>query len=61
MESVKVNYLIEKQMTLLFVLLLVRHMSLQRPRNIYQGLELMLLHWKSLLPKEMRSLKEATM
>uniref|UniRef100_A0A0A9G6Q2 Uncharacterized protein n=1 Tax=Arundo donax TaxID=35708 RepID=A0A0A9G6Q2_ARUDO len=29
-------------------------MSLRRPRNIYLGLELMLLRWKNLLPKETR-------
>uniref|UniRef100_A0A804MJF0 Uncharacterized protein n=1 Tax=Zea mays TaxID=4577 RepID=A0A804MJF0_MAIZE len=61
MVSIRVSYLIEKQMILLFVLLLVRHTSLQRLRNFYQGLELMLLHWKNMLLNEMRSSKEAIM
>jgi hypothetical protein len=61
MVSIRVSYLIEKQMILLFVLLLVRHTSLQRLRNFYQGMELMLLHWKNMLLNEMRSSKEAIM
>uniref|UniRef100_A0A804N9I1 Aspartate/glutamate/uridylate kinase domain-containing protein n=1 Tax=Zea mays TaxID=4577 RepID=A0A804N9I1_MAIZE len=47
MVSIRVSYLIEKQMILLFVLLLVRHTSLQRLRNFYQG-----VHSVVVLPRD---------